>query len=141
MYFKTPDSRSKADIRVPLGYKGNAFPSPSQPKPSTSDKAMPIPSTTPKMSETAFEKLKEAPLPAPSETPPTCEVCEISDKCEVCELKKNTPQKKSLLGGILSPEGSLDAEELLILALALIVFQGGKENELALLLLALLFIK
>ncbi len=93
------------------------------------------------MSETALEKLRELPPPTyemPEEK--VAEVCESADKCELCE-KKALPQKKSGLGGILSPEGSLDAEELLILAIALIVFQGGKENELALLLLALLFIK
>lgn len=136
MYFKAPDSRSK--INIPIGYKGNAFPSPSQPK-VIADK--PMPSSSPKMSETALEKLKELPVPAPSELEEACEVCEIPQKCEECELKKSSPEKKSFLGGILSPEGSLDAEELLILALALIIFQGGKENELALLLLALLFIK
>lgn len=137
MYFKAPDNRSK--INIPIGYKGNAFPSPSQPKMSSDKQAMP--SSSPKMSETALEKLKELPVPAPSEPEEACEVCEIPQKCEKCELKKNHPEKKSILGGILSPEGSFDAEELLILALALIVFQGGKENELALLLLALLFIK
>ena len=41
---------------------------------------------------------------------------------------------------ILSPIGALGTEELLLIALALIIFQGGKEPELALLLLALLFI-
>ena len=39
-----------------------------------------------------------------------------------------------------SPIGALGSEELLLIALALIIFQGGKEPEIALLLLALLFI-
>ncbi len=43
-------------------------------------------------------------------------------------------------GSLLSPFGSLGSEELLLLALALIIFQGGKEPDLALILLALLFI-
>ena len=41
---------------------------------------------------------------------------------------------------IFSPIGALGTEELLLIALALIIFQSGKEPELALLLLALLFI-
>lgn len=41
---------------------------------------------------------------------------------------------------LLSPLGSLGTEELLLIALALIIFQSGKEPQLALILLALLFI-
>lgn len=41
---------------------------------------------------------------------------------------------------ILSPFGVLGTEEILLIALALIIFQGGKEPEPALMLLALLFI-
>ena len=41
---------------------------------------------------------------------------------------------------ILSPFGELGTEELLLIALALIVFGSGKEPDLALILLALLFI-
>ncbi len=41
---------------------------------------------------------------------------------------------------ILSPFGVLGTEEILLIALALIIFQSGKEPELALILLALLFI-
>ena len=141
MYFKTPDSRSKSEIRVPLGYRGNAFPSPSQPKSSAPDQRIVVAKEAPKMSETAFEKLKELPSPPPHEAPDMHNEAKEPEICKACEMKKTAEEKKSVLGGILSPEGSLDAEELLILALALIVFQGGKENELALLLLALLFIK
>ena len=129
MYFKSPDNRSK--INIPLGYKGNAFPTPSQPRPAPAEIRQAPPTDSPKISEKALEKLKEAPPLPPSEPPESCEVCEL----------KNAPPKRSILGGILSPEGSFEAEDLLILALALIIFQGGKENELALLLLALLFIK
>ncbi len=41
---------------------------------------------------------------------------------------------------LLSPLGSLGSEELLLIALALIIFQSGKDPDLALILLALLFI-
>ena len=43
-------------------------------------------------------------------------------------------------GSILSPFGALGTEELLLISLALIIFQSEKEPELALILLALLFI-
>ena len=144
------DNRPKGDIQIPLGYRGNAFPPPQSPQKAQPRDSMPQSHPEmPKMSETAFEKLREFPaMPVYkdsteehySESNESVAVCESSDRCELCD--KNDPsQKRSGLGSILSPEGSLDAEELLILAIALIVFQGGKENELALLLIALLFIK
>lgn len=42
---------------------------------------------------------------------------------------------------LLSPLGSLGTEEILLIALALIIFQSGKDPDLALILLALLFVK
>lgn len=59
---------------------------------------------------------------------------EDSDKH--CENKKESNKPFSLL----SPIGDLGTEEILLIALALIIFQSGKEPELALILLALLFI-
>ena len=49
-------------------------------------------------------------------------------------------RQETKAASLLSPIGALGSEELLLIALALIIFQGGKEPELALLLLALLFI-
>ena len=49
-------------------------------------------------------------------------------------------ERQTKAASLLSPIGALGSEELLLIALALIIFQGGKEPELALLLLALLFI-
>ena len=43
-------------------------------------------------------------------------------------------------GSILSPLGALGSEELLLIAIALIIFQSDKQPDLALILLALLFI-
>ena len=40
-----------------------------------------------------------------------------------------------------SPIGEIGAEELLLIALALLIFQNGKEPQLALILLALLFVQ
>ena len=53
---------------------------------------------------------------------------------------KNDKKDESKPFSILSPIGALGTEELLLIALALIIFQSGNEPELALILLALLFI-
>ena len=138
-----PDNRPRGDIQIPLGYRGNAFSPPTSAHKPQSPPTKPVANADrPKISETAFEKIRELPAPPPDipQEPDVTEVSEPIDRCDLCEKNELAP-KKSGLGSILSPDGSLDAEELLILALALIVFQGGKENELALLLLALLFIK
>ena len=141
MYFKAPDSRARADIQIPVGYKGNAFaPPPSSPTPSSYTRTHSSPEGA-KISATALERLSQlSEPPKPPQALAPTEAHEEVAACEICE-KKEPAAKESALGGILSPAGSLDAEELLILALALIIFQGGKENELALLLIALLFIK
>ena len=61
---------------------------------------------------------------------------------EPCE--KDAPEAVAVVSkekrSLLSPLGNLGTEELLLLALALIIFQGGKEPDLALILIALLFI-
>lgn len=61
------------------------------------------------------------------------ETCEEEAQDSVAVVPK---EKRS----VLSPLGNLGTEELLLLALALIIFQGGKEPDLALILIALLFI-
>lgn len=125
MYFKPTDNRAK--INIPLGYKG-----------------------------TAFSVLKDDPPEAPRPPAPsfkssaTHEIKDTTDKkaggesiTEAKEVSESPDMPADRLCAHLSApsENGFDAEELLIIALALIVFQGGKENELALLLLALLFIK
>ena len=140
MYFKAPDSRARADIQIPVGYKGNAFaPPPSSPTPSSYTRTRSSPEGS-KISATALERLSHSEPPKPPQALAPTEARDEVTACEICD-KKEPAAKEAGLGGILSPTGSLDAEELLILALALIIFQGGKENELALLLIALLFIK
>lgn len=48
--------------------------------------------------------------------------------------------EKGEKGSLLSPLGQLGTEELLLIALALMIFQDGKDPQLGLILLALLFI-
>ena len=67
-----------------------------------------------------------------------CACCECehtpTKKCEkeADEKKKSAP--------LLSPIGELGTEEILLIAIALIIFQSGNDPELSLILLALLFI-
>ena len=127
MYFKPTDNRAK--INIPLGYRGTAFSVPKEERPETP--RPPVPTL-------------QAPTPHETNEPrrvePSDEVTDSHASHENCEPLSKLPEKKCDHLS-LPTENGFDAEELLILALALIVFQGGKENELALLLLALLFIK
>ena len=53
---------------------------------------------------------------------------------------ENSSSNKKSGSSLLSPIGALGTEEILLIALALIIFQNGKDPDLALILLALLFI-
>ncbi len=109
------------DFRVPHNYSGNIF-------------------NTRQMPSTPVEDLThKRPQPPPYQEQPSSEenTYENTDACDTTqEVATAAPKNNSLF----SPFGSLGTEELLLIALALIVFQGGKEPELALILLALLFI-
>ena len=77
----------------------------------------------------------EETVPEPQESPYESVENESTQE-EALQVSSHVKEKSSLL----SPLGNLGSEELLLLALALIIFQGGKEPDLALILLALLFI-
>ena len=123
MYFKPTDNRAK--INIPLGYKGTAFSAlkddpPEAPRP-------PVPS----FKSSAAHEIKD-----------TADEKTVGESItEAQAVSESPPAERPCAHPPVPSENGFDAEELLILALALIVFQGGKENELALLLLALLFIK
>ena len=124
MYFKSADNRSK--INIPIGYRGTAFSSPS-------------PSNN--IISSQGSSLQSAPPHNAEKEPPTLPLKDIGENGNISDTTALMPEKKAVTPPLFFSEGGLGAEELLILALALIIFQGGKENELALLLLALLFIK
>lgn len=66
-----------------------------------------------------------------------CEDCHKSPKEKECG---EPTRSRGAHNSLFSPVGALGSEEILLIALALIIFQSGKEPELALILLALLFI-
>lgn len=132
MYSRQND-RSR-DMRIPRNYSGNViFSAPTE--------DIPTKQHAPK--DQAIRRRQGAVAEAPeliAEAPR-----EFSDTHEPSDATQEsaTPEKSGLdsaPASLLSPIGALGTEELLIIALALIIFQGGKEPELALLLLALLFI-
>ena len=66
---------------------------------------------------------------------------ECDSDCEKCPHKPESEKRKNEKKAPLFPSlSSIGTEELLLIAIALMVFQGGKEPDLALILLALLFI-
>lgn len=124
MYSRQKDA--SGDLRVPRNYSGNVIFSPPRADIPTKQHA-------------------------PRDLPPRQrgaerDATEISDRqdnaaepaAQAAVEQRKTPDEPTK--SPLSPLSSIGTEELLLIALALIVFQGGKEPELALLLLALLFI-
>ncbi len=78
---------------------------------------------------------------------PCCEIpsCKAEGECDKdrdkCRSTEDTERRESEKKTSLFPSlSSIGTEELLLIAIALMVFQGGKEPDLALILLALLFI-
>lgn len=123
MYSRPPNR----DSRIPPNYGGSIFSRNSTVTPVENLTHRRIPPPQPHDEPLAFteEEVCETPMHTEEHTEePSAEVC------------ATTEEKRSLL----SPLGHLGTEELLLLALALIIFQDGKEPELALILLALLFI-
>ena len=120
MYSRPPNR----DSRIPPNYGGSIF--------SRGNTVTPVENLTHR--RVPPQRIEEEPLPPIIEE--EIEAREESRKTEMevsCSMRE---EKHSLL----SPLGHLGTEELLLLALALIIFQDGKEPELALILLALLFI-
>ena len=126
--YSRPSSR---DFRVPTNYGGSAFRD-----------------NTP----TQAEDLTRRHQSRVEDTPESerCENCpkvnaekEEMEEMGATEQKDRADAPKKAEGAensLFSPLGALGSEEILLIALALIIFQSGKEPELALILLALLFI-
>ena len=115
-------------MRLPPNYGGSRFNSPKR-------ELTPVQDLT-----------KKAPVRTIREEPP---IYEIEEPTETEDTRKEDREEEAPeavavtakeKNSVLSPLGNLGTEELLLLALALIIFQGGKEPDLALILIALLFI-
>ena len=146
--YSRPSSR---DFRVPSNYGGNAFrdnaPTQAQDltRRQTQYRREEQPQQTSKEVTTEDFVSEEAIHDTYSEERRESECCEHSGKCEHCNERKEksfdiAAQKKDSGNSLFSSIGALGSEEILLIALALIIFQSGKEPELALILLALLFI-
>ena len=114
------------DFRVPHNYSGNIF----RDRP-------PIPTPV-------EDRTRRTPRVPPSDTEEQTEINQTALDESISEAFENeieqAEEKKEKKVPILSPFGELGTEEILLIALALIIFQSGKEPDLALILLALLFI-
>lgn len=122
--YSRPPSR---DPRLPPNYGGSIF--------SRNNTVTPVEDLT--KSKTPPPHTEES-LPSPA-----CQGLPFSDTPDGKDMQDDsvtacavTEEKSSLL----SPLGHLGTEELLLIALALMIFQDGKDPQLGLILLALLFI-
>ena len=130
------------DLRIPRNYSGNVIFS----DPTSDD---PIKQHTPrdlplrKRYAESVEKSRDFSEQEENINKTEDQVAEIDSEIEFSTaegIENEIEDQKSKPASLLSPIGALGSEELLLIALALIIFQGGKEPEIALLLLALLFI-
>ena len=123
MYSRPPNR----DSRIPPNYGGSIFSRNNTVTPveNLTHRRTPPPPPIQEEPPTAVEEMHDIPIYNTEQTEEPAK-----------EVYAATEEKRSLL----SPLGHLGTEELLLLALALIIFQDGKEPELALILLALLFI-
>jgi len=136
--YSRPSSR---DFRVPTNYGGSAFRdnTPTQAQDLTrrqqfrEDEAPMRPSP-----DDARERQKEA--FAPSLGGGQSERCENCPKAAEAKEHADPPRAEGTEKSLFSPLGALGSEEILLIALALIIFQSGKDPELALILLALPYI-
>ncbi len=116
------------DMRLPPNYGGSRFSSAKR-------ELTPVQDLTKK---TPVQPIREdIPVYETEEPQSTEEILEETCEEEARDAVAVVAKEKR---AVLSPLGNLGTEELLLLALALIIFQGGKEPDLALILLALLFI-
>ena len=126
-------SRQDRDIRVPHNYGGSIFGGRGQPPTPVEDrtrKRPPAPPhTEPEYRNESSDGYGEA---VERSTEQICDDCTECTQCHEAHENSSKPLPRS-------PLADIGTEEILIIALALIVFGNGKEPELALILLALLF--
>ncbi len=139
MYSRQGDGRG--EIALPPNYSGNAFRQRRANVHLTPERRPQSPSygkdrrearereQLPSQPQQRFDEAQGIPL----------EETQINEKAAK-ESEEKTAEVSALPQSLLSPLGSLGTEEILLLALALIIFQSGKDPELALILLALLFV-
>lgn len=134
MYSRPPNR----DIRIPLNYGGSIFERNTSTPVQDLTRRRPSPQTPQAPPLTDF-----SPTPSQEETLQSAldnsEQSYDNEDNAPTEQENSSSNKKSG-SSLLSPIGALGTEEILLIALALIIFQNGKDPDLALILLALLFI-
>lgn len=129
-------SRQDRELRVPHNYGGSIFSSGAQPPTPVEDRTRKFPPPPPRAKRNS-EAAEEYGVHTPSVTE-DMEAC--ADREEQLEYNgEQKPTEKPVFAPHRSPLSDIGTEEILIIALALIIFGNGKEPELALILLALLF--
>ena len=134
-------SRQDRSIRVPHNYGGSIF-SGEQPPTPVEDRTRKSPSVPPRTQHRQEYKEREEQyeqMECKDQAEQT-ECAECAHECaHECECEHNGKPEACQKPPIHSLLAELGTEEILLIALALIVFGNGKEPELALILLALLF--
>ena len=138
--YSRPTNRAK-ELRIPLNYGGSAF---------LRTPPYPTPSSDPPPKEHIGKQydLKASKKPAPPDNAPTIDervaAATCLDERKNCEREneavKEAEGTQKSASSLFPSTTSISTEDILLIALALIIFQGGKDIELALILLALLFI-
>lgn len=135
MYSRPPNR----DIRIPHNYGGSIFERNTSTPVQDLTRRRPSPQTPQAPPLTDFP-----PTPSQEETLQSAldnsEQSYDNNEDNAPTEQENSSSNKKSGSSLLSPIGALGTEEILLIALALIIFQNGKDPDLALILLALLFI-
>ncbi|MBE6577950.1 MAG: hypothetical protein E7653_07425 [Ruminococcaceae bacterium] len=120
-------------VNVPPNYSGNAFRTRRANVHITPERQTP-----PRQKDEKRIVREIAPAVEPERETEEIPIHETHDEQSIVAAKDLRSEQAA--SSLLSPLGSLGTEEILLIALALIIFQSGKDPDLALILLALLFI-
>ncbi|MBO5883453.1 MAG: hypothetical protein J6Q78_03505 [Clostridia bacterium] len=140
MYVHSPNSKGNRNINIPYNYGGNAFRRESTPETKIHRAPPPPISVQREQDKPIFEEAEESIEPVGEEH----ESFDTDDK-DISTVSVSKPtndiSKKNDLGVFGKLLGGIGSEELLLIALLLLISQGEKNDELSLMLLLLLFIK
>ena len=137
MYVHSPNSKGNRNINIPYNYGGNAFRSENVPE-TKIHRAPPPLSVHNEAEKTIFEDAKEVSESIMEEY----DTVDTNDKEVSAASKQSNDISKTCDYGVFGKLfGGIGSEELLLIALLLLISQGEKNDELSLMLLLLLFIK
>ena len=142
MYIHSPNSKGGRSINIPYNYGGNAFRSESAPETKIHKAAHQQHSAPTKHPRDTFDaEESEDIISEPFEKEYLDDEAADTQSVSALPCAEHGADKRNELGSLGKLLGGIGSEELLLLAILLMISQGEKNDDLSLMLLLLLFIK